>query len=142
MKRTGIQRRFGEIGSGSLNLRKINKNCQHSNQITFSCNYMSVFSSLILSLPNFIVSVYSSTLPRNQCVTSHSLWNRLDCKVWNGFRSGQKLGKYDKWQESKKTRFQSKSRTQIFIDRSMWYRENSFAQVKTKSNVFEMKEEL
>ena len=36
--------------------------------------------------------------------------------------------------------FQSKSRTQIFIDRSMWYRENSFAQVKTKSNVFEMKE--
>ena len=60
VKRTGMQRRFGEISSGSLNLRKINKNCQHSNQITFSCHYMSVFSSLILSLPNFIVSVYSS----------------------------------------------------------------------------------
>jgi hypothetical protein len=37
--------------------------------------------------------------------------------------------------------FESKSRTHIFIDRSIWYRENSFAQVKTKSNVFEMKEE-
>ena len=66
---------------------------------------MSVFSSLILSLPNFIVSVYSSTLPRSHCVTSHSLQNRLDCKVWNGFGSGQKLGKYDKWRKSKKTQF-------------------------------------
>ena len=89
VKRTGMQRRFGEIGSASLNPRKINKNCQHSNQITFSCHYMSVFSSLILSLPNFIVSVYSSTLPGSHCVTSHSpilfqycsLRNRLDCKV-------------------------------------------------------------
>jgi hypothetical protein len=37
--------------------------------------------------------------------------------------------------------FQSKSRAQVVIDRSMWYRENSFAHVKTKSNIFEMKEE-
>ena len=93
-----MQRRFGEIGSGC-------KNCQHSNQITFFCHYMSVSSSLILSLPNFIVSVYSSTLPRIHCVTSHSLRNRLDSKVWNSFGSGQKLGKYDKWRQSKKTRF-------------------------------------
>ena len=54
VKRTGMQRRFGEIGSSSLNPRKINKNCQHFNQITFSCHFMSVFSSLILSLPDFI----------------------------------------------------------------------------------------